>query len=277
MPHFAELATLRKVGRRMEKAGREGSKCGEVNPVRQKGKSDWQAVDIHCHILPGIDDGAENREESLKMLRMASEEGFTDIVATPHYRAGRFETTAGEIQQKLHELRKAAIVERIPVRIYAGSEIYYFEKAASFLREGRLCTMNGTSFVLVEFSPTVLFQTMRNAMEELLGTGYSPILAHAERYSCLVKDMEKTLYLHETGVRIQINATSVTGESGTEARRFTHSLMREDAVEYIGTDAHGSRHRRPEIRRCRKEITKEYGDEYARRVMRDNAMRMLGI
>ena len=234
-------------------------------------------VDIHSHVLPGLDDGAKNLSESLSMLRLAVSEGISDMIVTPHFHTGRFAAAPGKIRQKLQLVQDAADRERIPVRLYLGSEIYYFDEILSALWEERLCTMNGTHCVLLEFSPSVLFQTVQNAMDRVIGEGYQPVLAHAERYACLLKNADDAVFLRSMGVQLQVNASSVTGKNGLEAKRFVHRLMKYEAVDYIGTDAHGSVHRTPEIARCREMVERKYGRDYAYQVMRGNAVRMFGL
>lgn len=239
--------------------------------------STWQIADMHCHILPGLDDGAKSLSESLSMLRLAVSEGISDMIVTPHFHTGRFTAPPEKILQKLWLVQDAADKERIPVRLYLGSEIYYFDEILSALWEQRLCTMNGTHCVLLEFSPSVLFQTVQNAMDSVIEEGYQPVLAHAERYACLLKNVDDAVFLRSMGVQLQVNASSVTGKNGMEAKRFVHRLMKYEAVDYIGTDAHGSVHRTPEIARCREIVERKYGEDYAYQVMCGNAVQMFGL
>ena len=103
-----------------------------------KPKADWPVADIHCHILPGLDDGARDLAEAAAMLRQAADEGISDIVMTPHFHSGRYTASPDEILKQLKKVRKAAKEEHIPVRIYPGNEIYYFDGMADCLRQQRL-------------------------------------------------------------------------------------------------------------------------------------------
>lgn len=228
-------------------------------------------IDIHCHVLPGLDDGATDMAETLAMLRIAADEGISDMIVTPHYRAGRFTASPEKIMETLCQVQEAADAQDIPVRLSPGNEIYWFEDMLPLLKKGGLCTLGDSSCVLIEFSPSVLFQTIHNAMDRVMGEGCQPILAHAERYQCLLKDKENVFFLHDMGAGIQVNASTVTGKNGAEAKRFAHRLLKENAVDHIGTDAHGAKHRTPEIARCREIITKKYGDAFAYQIMRGNA------
>lgn len=235
----------------------------------------WSAVDIHCHVLPGVDDGARDLTDTVAMLRIAAAEGISDMIVTPHFHLGRYMATPETVLRILENIRQIAQTNRIPIRLYPGSEIYYFDEMVPKLKRKDLLTMNGTDFVLVEFSPAVMFRTMQNAMDELLSEGYQPILAHVERYECLRKDTGRVFFLHDMGVRIQVNASTVTGKNGAEGKRFVHRLLQGQAVDHIGTDAHGCKHRAPEIARCRKTIEKKYGAAYAYQILRGNAEEIL--
>lgn len=228
-------------------------------------------IDIHCHVLPGLDDGATDMAETLAMLRIAADEGISDMIVTPHYRAGRFTASPEKIMETLCQVQEAADAQDIPVRLSPGNEIYWFEDMLPLLKKGGLCTLGDSNCVLIEFSPSAMFQTIHNAMDRTMGEGCQPILAHAERYPCLLKDEENVFFLHDMGAGIQVNASTVTGKNGAEAKRFAHRLLKENAVDHIGTDAHGAKHRTPEIARCREIITKKYGDAFAYQIMRGNA------
>lgn len=240
-------------------------------------KVKWPTVDTHCHILPGLDDGAENMAETLDMLRRAADEGISYVAATPHFRPGRFTPQPEEILRQTERVRQAANQEKIPVRLFPGSEIYYFEGMVSCLRQQRLCTLNASSCVLIEFSPAVLFRTLQNAMDEVLSGGYLPILAHAERYACLLQNAENAVFLHNMGVRLQVNASAVTGEGGAQEKRFVQRLMKANAADCIGTDAHGALRRAPEIRACREKLIRRYGDSFASQVLGGAAKEMFGL
>ncbi len=240
-------------------------------------KPDWKMTDMHCHILPGLDDGAQDISESISMLRLAAAEGISDMIVTPHFRAGRFSASPETVLQRLRQLREAADAEQIPIRLYPGSEIYYFDGMEACLRQGQLCTMNETVSVLVEFSPFAMLRTMQNAMDRILSAGYQPVLAHAERYACLTEKAEDAALLHDMGAGIQVNASAVTGRAGEKEKRFAHHLLKESLVDYIATDAHGCRRRTPALAQCREHIIRKYGEAYAYRIMCGNAGEMFGL
>ncbi len=244
---------------------------------KEHGTPSWGAIDIHSHFLPGLDDGARSPSDTLAMLRIAVAEGISDVIATPHFHQGRYTASPDAVLRTIDKARQAVEAKRIPIRLYPGNEIYYFDDMLPSLKRKSILTMNGSDLVLVEFSPGVMFRTLQNAMDRLMNEGYQPILAHAERYACLLKETDGAFFLHDMGVSIQINASTVTGENGAEGKRFAHRLLRERAVDHIGTDAHGREHRTPEIEQCRKTLEKKYGADYAYQILRGNAEKILAL
>ena len=139
-------------------------------------------IDIHCHVLPGVDDGSSNMDETVEMLKIAASQGISDMIVTPHYKQGRVGTPKEVIDRMITEVEKYAALSGISIKLHPGTEIFYNSSLEEKLESGWLATMNGTEHVLVEFSPSDNFQYIRNAIDDLMGLGYRPILAHVERY-----------------------------------------------------------------------------------------------
>ena len=232
-------------------------------------------ADIHCHIIPGVDDGPESLEESLGMLKIAAQEGITDIIATPHYKAGRRSASPCTILERLECLQKAAKERGIPVRLYPGNEIYCFDGMGEALETGRILTLNGTDRVLVEFSPMDSYIHMRNALDGLMGLGYVPVAAHVERYGCLLKHWEYVEGLKRMGVELQVNISGLAGEQGYVARRFTRQLLKRQLVDYVATDAHDGKRRAPYIRQCLQRLSRNCSAAYVEAVTWRNAFKLM--
>jgi protein-tyrosine phosphatase len=232
---------------------------------------------MHCHILPGLDDGPGSMEESMQMLSIAEAEGITHIVATPHYRPGRPHAGPQAIRSCLAQVKETASERGIGTALYAGNEVLFHSGMEEALDGGRILTMNGSPFVLVEFLPGDRFLYIRNALDGIMAMGYRPVLAHAERYGCMLADRKNAAELKSMGVRIQVNAGSVTGESGRKAGLFTARILKEGLADYIATDAHKSSGRTPAIRRCRELLHKKHGGDYAAALLYGNAGRDFGI
>ncbi len=232
-------------------------------------------VDIHAHVLPGVDDGAKSLEESLQMLKTAWSEGITDMILTPHYQSGRYFTPKDKILKLTAKMQKEALSRGIPIRLYAGTEIYYRSGMEEKLDAGQLATLNGSNYILTEFSPVEEFSYIRNAMEELRGIGYIPILAHVERFKCLLEDPGRVLELRRMGCGIQANAGSISGKYGLGVKRYLHRLLKEKMVDYIGTDAHNDGGRAPQVKGCAKLLYRKYDADYVEAVLYGNAEKNL--
>lgn len=232
-------------------------------------------IDIHSHILPQIDDGAENYDMSMKMLRTAYADGIKTIIVTPHYKPGRHNASPEKIFFLMEKLCQEAIKAEMEVKLYPGNEFYYHDGVFKELEEERACTMAGSSYVLIEFGPMERFEYIRNGLYEALAHGWRPILAHAERYSAILGKPENVEELIRLGSCIQINAGSILGKTGMGVRQFTKKLLKEHLVHFVATDAHDEGKRKPVLSDCWKYISRKYEKAYAQRLFHDNPMHVI--
>lgn len=230
-------------------------------------------VDIHSHILPHLDDGAVDMDQSIEMLRIAEREGITHMIATPHYKSGRFRADSAEVLMTLQELQEEASEAGIHIKLYPGTEIFYHSDLEQRLEQGHLHTLNDTEYLLVEFSPFEAYGYIRNAADDILSMGYHPVLAHVERYECLLGHADKIQELKDMGCGIQVNAGSVAGDYGFAAKRFTGALLKKQLIDYLGTDAHNTGKRSPFMGKCAKIICRKCGEHYAEQILEGNALR----
>ncbi len=231
-------------------------------------------IDIHSHILPGIDDGAKNMQETIEMIHMAVEEGIDAIIATPHYEVGAASEKNARYQEVFEEVQQYITGQQIPLQLYQGNEIYYSGSIPEILQQGRARTMNQSRYVLIEFSYGAEYISMQRALSMLLYAGYWPILAHVERYTTLRK-MNRLEEIVRMGVYIQLNASAIIGRDGWQTRRYCHKLLKNQLVHAIGTDAHGSQRRRPKIRECIAYLDKKYGIEYRKQICEHNPISII--
>ena len=147
-------------------------------------------IDMHVHILPGVDDGAEDIKEMEEMLKIAYSEGIRCIIATPHHHPRRGKESPEVLRKKAALLRKSAHEIDEHFRIYLGTEIFFGQDVLEKLKEGQILTMNRRNYVLVEFSPSEPFSYIKQSLQQLMMAGYEVILAHAERYRCLTDEPE---------------------------------------------------------------------------------------
>ncbi len=230
--------------------------------------------DIHCHILPEVDDGARNRESTARMLKLAGEEGIDAIVATPHFSCDTEAVSVQELKKKYYEVQRHWKRMGRQKELYLGNELYYSEGVVEALEQGLALTMNGTAYVLVEFAEYSAFSDIRRAIQKLLYAGYIPIIAHMERYEQLQKK-ERVLELVEMGAYIQSNTAAIMGEYGFGRKRFLLKLLREGLIHFVATDAHGTTQRKPQMRECIIYLEKKLGAKMAHEILEDNPKKML--
>ena len=234
-----------------------------------------QFVDIHCHILPGVDDGSQTPEETKAMLQKAWDEGIQIMVATPHYHKQRGKNDIELIKKQLLLTRKLAKEVHPKMQICLGMEIYYGEDVPELLKEGRVVSIRKSRYILVEFSPGDEFQYILNAVRKLQMSGHTVIIAHIERYNCLRKDISNVEYLREMGAYLQVNTGIITGSYGRSVKKFLREVLKAHLVQLVGTDAHGSERRTPKMQEAYKEVVKRCGEEYADQIFGQNAKKVL--
>lgn len=232
-------------------------------------------IDIHSHILPGMDDGSRSIHQTMNMLETAAEEGISAMIATPHNMPGKGCPPGSVVRRKVEELRRAVEQEGIPVEILAGTEYYYREEVLDILDSGDAVTLGESDCVLVEFEPLAERNYIRNALRNILGMGYRPVIAHVERYLKLMEDPSALYDMRKNGILVQMNAMSVTGDNGRQARKDVRGLLKKRLVDFVATDAHSDGRRAPYMRKCADTLYKKYGAEYAEGLLFRNAEELL--
>lgn len=232
-------------------------------------------IDMHSHILPGMDDGSRSMSQTLRMLEIAVSEGISTMIATPHNMPGKGCPPVSVVRRKVDELRKTAEQEGIPLEIVAGTEYYYREEVLDILEDGDVVTLGESDCVLVEFEPMAERNYIRNALRNILGLGYRPVIAHVERYAKLMEDAAVLSDMRKNGILVQVNAMSVTGDNGRQAKKDVRGLLKKGLVDFVATDAHSDGRRAPFIEKCADTLYKKYGVEYAERLLFGNAEKLL--
>jgi protein-tyrosine phosphatase len=216
-------------------------------------------IDLHCHIVPGIDDGPDTLEASLRMMRIAEEDGIKTIIATPHYYRGRFEAEAQRVKALIEELKLSAEKENIGVDIIQGNEVLLDREIIRLYKEGEISTLGDSRYLLIEFPFEGPPDYALDMIYELRLLGIVPIIAHPERYVSFIK---KTSLLNEyirEGCLLQLNGGSLSGFFGGAVQRTSETLLRHGAISFIGSDAHTPRSRTPELKKSFDIIGKNYG------------------
>lgn len=232
-------------------------------------------IDIHSHILPQLDDGAEDFEMSVKMLRMAEKNGICKIILTPHNKPMHHNASPETIQKVIQKLEKEISRSNVQIRLYAGNEIYYRSDILELLEEGRVCTMAGSSYVLVEFNPMEDFEHIRRGLYKVLSGGYRPIIAHIERYRNVCVKEEKVEELIEMGCYVQVNAGSIMGQYGIGTKNVAKRLLKEGLVHFVATDAHDTDRRKPDLAECVRCISRKYGDAFVKKLVYENPVHVI--
>ena len=232
-------------------------------------------IDIHCHIVPGVDDGARDLYDAAKILQLEYRNHVQAVIVTPHYRAGMFETPQREIERQFRKIDEMTRRSRSGMRAYLGCEYYTSIHMVEDLKKGIRPTMIGTEYVLVEFSQRHNYQLIRNQVYALLAAGYQPIIAHAERYPCLVKTPALVQELVDMGAQIQLTSGNVMGKSGWRQKRFCHKMIERNQVHYIASDAHDQIERKPDLLPCAEYVRKKYGQQTAERLFIKNPSKII--
>lgn len=234
-----------------------------------------QFVDIHNHILPGVDDGSKDEEMTRNMLRIAWNDGIRIMVATPHYHPRKVKVSFSELYKRFHITRQLAKSIDPAFEIFLGMEIYTTVDSIRQIQENRLLPLNGSAYSLWEFDPGISWEQMQRMLLEIRMQGARPVLAHVERYGCMLDEPDRVEELKNRGIIIQMNASSVTGENGRYVRKFAKELLKYELVDVISTDAHSDSHRIPVMSKCYSHIARKYGSDYAGRICCDNALRLI--
>ncbi len=201
-------------------------------------------IDIHCHILNGLDDGARDIETSLQMCRIAEQNGIKHIVATPHTNSvDNIERFLELRNERLSTLRKQTELNGIKVNIYPGAEVYV-DDDIFFSNNLRRLSINGSRYILVEFSFREMnVKKIYSYLNEIVGMGLVPIIAHPERYEMFQFDYDAVNSLVRKGAIFQINASSLASMDGPQEFELAYSMAYNGIASFIGTDAHSAHHR----------------------------------
>lgn len=204
-------------------------------------------IDIHSHIIPGVDDGPADMENSLNMLKTAEKSGTTGIIATPHYFKGRFETPFDKVVELSENLKAEALANGISIDIYPGQEIFLTMEIVELYRQGIVKGLNGTRYLLVETDMGRYSESFLDIIYELKLMGAVPVIAHPERYGYVLEDISRINPFIDEGCLFQINSSSITGIFGKKVQKTAHTLIRHGICNFIASDAHTNHKRTPDL------------------------------
>lgn len=239
-------------------------------------------IDLHCHILPGIDDGARNLEEAVEMCRIAAADGCAAMVSTPHQRRGVWWNTDRAVLAALRRSLQEAMGPDF--RVLSGAEIHVDSQllAEVELLDGGpdqrqieadgdgVLPLAGSRYLLLEFDGDDTPEEAEDLVHELAVAGWRPIVAHPEFVPWMAENAESVARLVSLGALVQVTAMSVTGDFGRRAQADTHGLLDAGLVHFVASDSHGPRRRPPGLKRAHDAVAARWGEETARRLFVEN-------
>ena len=232
-------------------------------------------TDLHCHVLPGLDDGAGDFAEALDMCRVAVEDGITEIVATPHTEDGLYRNCGTKICEAVRLFQEALVQERIPLAVYPGAEVHIHENLIDHIRQGQVLTLgNNRKYILLELPSTLLPLYTDHVIRRLLEEGITPLIAHPERNEQVRRNQERLQAWVALGACVQLNAGSLLGFWGKQIRQCATFLLRSGYVHVIASDGHDAQNRPPVLSKAYREVEKAVSPD-AREVLEANAKAVL--
>jgi protein-tyrosine phosphatase len=234
------------------------------------------SVDIHCHCLPGLDDGPPTLADALAVCRGLVDDGITTVIATPH-QLGTYEQTNGGdvIRAAVAELNATLHSESIPLQVLPGGDVRVDDGLMDGLAAGRVLSLgDARQFILLELPHESLID-LTHLVDDLLATGVTPVLSHPERNAALVRKVDPVLPWIDAGMLMQVTAGSLLGQFGPHAERVGWSMIEQGLVAIVATDAHDVKMRPPSMSAAIDAIAGRYGHAVARRLCVENPLKVL--
>jgi len=220
-------------------------------------------IDLHCHILPGIDDGAKNLPDALALARYAVSAGITHSVLTPHIQFDRYQNDKNSIKASFDNFQQKLIQEKIPLQIGFAAEVRIDPQIIDWVNEGRipfLGRQDTTDLILLELPHSHIPAGTENMIRWLTTKNIVPVIAHPERNKAIMKEPNKLNSLYNSGCLFQLTAGAVAGQFGESSRVTAEKLLINNMVTLLATDAHNLKHRPPELEPGRRAAEKLIGE-----------------
>ena len=232
-------------------------------------------IDLHCHLLPGIDDGAPDEAAALEMARIAVADGILTTACTPHVYPGLYENDAAGIESRVDGLQRRLLDEGIELNLAIGADAHLTPELLGRLKAGTVPTRAGGRYFLLEPPHTVAPPRFSESMFGFVAAGYVPVLTHPERLSWIKHHYAVFAALVQSGVWMQVTAGSLNGRFGKAAQYFGEKMLDDGLVHLLATDAHSTRHRAPLLAEGRRAAERLVGAEEARRLVVDRPRAIL--
>lgn len=223
-------------------------------------------IDLHCHILPGVDDGAKNMEESIAMAREAVAEGITHVLATPHHKAHGWSNKKEDVIQLVKKVQAAIDEEEIPLTIFPGQEVRLYGEIIDDIDDGKIQFIDeANQYLLIEFPSAEIPTYAEELFYRLQHQGVIPIIVHPERNQGVLKDPNQLKRLIDQGALAQLTAGSYVGRFGKEVAKLSRELIEADMIHYIASDAHNTTTRQFHLKEAYEQLEKDYGSSLVER------------
>jgi len=237
-------------------------------------------IDIHSHIVFGVDDGPKTKQESKALLTEAYRQGVRTIVSTSHRRKGMFETPEETIETNFQEVKELAKEVAPDLTILYGAEIYYTHDVLEKLEKQVIPSLNGTRYALIEFSMATHYREIHTALSNVLMLGITPVVAHIERYDALENNEQRVRELIDMGCYTQVNSSHVLkpklfGETYKFMKKRAQYFLERDLVHVIASDMHNLDHRPPHMEEAYDIIAKKYSEDKAKELFKDNPRKII--
>ena len=219
-------------------------------------------IDIHSHILPGIDDGAQTIDDSIKMAKAAVNEGITTIIATPHHKNNQFTNLKSSILTKVNDLNTVLKQENIPLTVLPGQEVRIYGEVLEDYYKEEILTLNHTKYLFIEFPSSSVPRYAERLLYELQTEGIIPIIVHPERNKELQEKPELLYQLVKNGALTQVTASSVAGYFGKNVKKFSEQLIEHNLTHFIASDAHNIHNRSFKVVDALGIIEENFGMDY---------------
>lgn len=200
-------------------------------------------IDIHNHVLINVDDGPKNKEEMLKLLKQAKDEGVTEVIATPHHLSPTFDNEYGIVKQKLAELNVMDEVKHLGIKLLPGQEVRISDQILPQLKQGKIIGLNNSKYILIEFPSNKVPHYTKRLFFEIQSEGYVPIIAHPERNKEISQNLDVLFELINGGALSQLTAASLLGNHGKKLQKISMQMIENDLVHFIASDAHNAENR----------------------------------
>ena len=223
--------------------------------------------DLHTHVLPGVDDGAATMEYALQMLRNAVASDVEQLAVTPHWMG---DGDPMDLQLRFLQLQQSA--RELPLRLVPGAEVRMCDGLLQTLPHRKLPTINGSRYLLTEFSPDTQSDAFIQALQQILYAGYIPLVAHPERYYAISQNPQQVMTWLDMGCHLQLTGGSILGAYGKTVQRTAEFLLSRDLIACVASDAHGVDRRSNYLLDVYDHLAVWYSKQYARCLMYENPM-----